>query len=57
MQKIVQNVKCIAIKKLLFVIEMSQHGNKSMDFSAFMECYDASTQNDLDEEYDIATLG
>lgn len=38
-QKVVENVKSIPIKKLLFVIEMSQQGNKCLDFARFMECY------------------
>lgn len=35
---------------------MSQQKNQSMDYAAFMECYDASTQNDLDDDYDISTI-
>ena len=52
-QKILQNVKKIAVKKLLFVIEMSLQANNKLDYNTFMESYDASIQNDMDNDLDL----
>ena len=52
-QKILQNVKKIAVKKLLFVIEMSLQANNKLDYNTFMESYDASVQNEIEDSLEI----